>query len=250
MSKHTWCLDPASNNTTTLLRVPCSNGVLVQGRVVTTSIFPGVQLRVLDMQHTGNGATMTAVVVSDPSARVSMRLPFGVNLVEPDAPEPPFSRDERPTSGPALTYWAYATLKHFLLNGIRQSNALSGTAITVIIGQDCPEISEAFGITGEHGRSVYRLDCETTDKSTVAWDCVLGDAWDMLLHDKLVVYRMTFSICGPVYFRYLQASVRTAHGDFDRSDDYREFVREHCIKTAADRHRCNILDEDEESQTL
>jgi hypothetical protein len=214
---------------------PCSNGILYTGRLVTSTRFPGSSFRVREIRYGCNVAIVTAELESE--ALCTMTMPaWEVALVDPDEPERTFNNPPLSAGFPALLLWASSSLKYKLLATIRVSTAKG--IIPIIFCMYTEELAKAFGIPGPHDNGgcspTYRTSSDNADKHVAALDRTLGESWDFFLDGRVVVHRISISICGGSYFRYLKASIRCTRGTFTKIN-YREMVKQHIVRNPADR---------------
>jgi hypothetical protein len=232
--------------------VPCSNGVLVRGRLVTVTKFrPGTQLRILGMRYCSDRVCLDVEDAEDD--RWSMSIPLvGVGLVNPGvtSPIPLKPREE----GHAHTFWALSSLKDLLQTGIRRSASRRRGVITIEFAEYNSAIGAKLGIVEtvaapsrptKYSTPKYSVYSSDPAQTTGALDGILGDGWDLILDDAVVIFQITFKVAGSRYYKCIKASIGTAHSQGDPFDptDYREIAR-NCVQHEL--HAPIPDDEDEE----
>jgi hypothetical protein len=212
--------------------VPCSNGVLVPGSLVSVRKFPGVQFRILEMHHHCSAQVfLEAEDAEDALWRISIPL-VGVALMDPRAafviPGKP------PAEGHALTYWALSSLKDILRTGIRASTSRRMGVMTVSFSDYDLAVATKCGIVRsgpadkpKYTVSKYSVTSADPARTTAALESTLGDRWDLILDNTAVIYQITFRVQGTRFYKTLKASVRTVHSQGDPFDatTYREITR-------------------------
>ena len=227
---------------------PCSNGVLIEGMVVTSDVFPDKQYKVLELSYTKIMAMAKTEYITRPSYKLEMEV-HEVTVVEgknllvcPPCP--------RPAAGPALVYWAFSALRQGLMAKFQSTTAAKGVNI-IHICEGCPELLTAFGL--QRGPKIYSANEHEQGACVLSnLDNILGDNWDIFFRGPTVTaicihhLKLTVSPAGQTFTRFIKALIRTIPVPVTSpEEDYRQIVRDNLVYSQDERH-LHLRNEDDE----